>query len=758
MTSMVGEAVVEVRGDVNRLKQDVSGAGREAGAGFTSGFKENLKGLAESLGVIYAGEKAIEFLKGSVEAAREANKVSAVTEARMKSTGDAAHVSASHVEELAKAYGMQTGIMPDVIQGGENMLLTFKNIRNEQGKNNAIFDQTTKTMLDLAASMAGSSGGQLDPKSAAIQLGKALNDPIKGLTSLSRVGVQFTDQQKTQIATLVAHNHLLGAQKIILGELNSEFGGTARAQATAASKMAVGWHMIQEDVGKLLIPVLDNLESTFANKVFPKVETFVGQMRDGKGAGGQFADTLRNVWNAGKDIAGVLGNVISALDGLPDWAKKALATGAVGAYVAHKVGLTSFIKPAATALGGTVASELKPVPVIVMNKGFGLPGSGGPGGIPTPTSEPSSPKGPGGIIAGGLSWAAEIAMVTALAKGSLDVTDSFLKWKSAGDNLTPTLSGIEKQLNASNVGKYASELHVNIPKLATDIQQFGDKGAYFTKVMDRLQGKPGLGSFLSGAAGTLIPGYTSGVEKADNATSDLLKITHAFLNVKGDAPVQTTKALEAQLAALGFLTPKIKKQLDDLSQTKVKPTIGADSTPLEGRYRVAKSELLELGHARPTPILDANNHPATMKVGAILNSLGIVDHTHVTASVDANTTQATTKIQAIRNTMDALINHPWSIFVGLTGPGAGKASGHASGVMSSQAGPAVVGEHGRELVYLPGGSRVLPNPQTERMLGGGGAVAMTITNWHTGEGYISGISDQRIAVQAGFDARMGANA
>ena len=43
-----------------------------------------------------------------------------------------------------------------------------------------------------------------DLKSSTIQLGIALQDPIKGLTSLSRIGVTFTAKQKKQI-----HNRTL---------------------------------------------------------------------------------------------------------------------------------------------------------------------------------------------------------------------------------------------------------------------------------------------------------------------------------------------------------------------------------------------------------------------------------------------------------------------------------------------------------------------------------------------------------------------
>jgi phage-related minor tail protein len=92
--------------------------------------------------------------------------------------------------DLATAISNKTGIDDEAIQSGENLLLTFTNIRNETGKGNDVFNQATQTITDMSVAL-----GQ-DMKSSAIQVGKALNDPIKGVTALQRVGVSFTAAQK----------------------------------------------------------------------------------------------------------------------------------------------------------------------------------------------------------------------------------------------------------------------------------------------------------------------------------------------------------------------------------------------------------------------------------------------------------------------------------------------------------------------------------------------------------------------------------
>jgi len=111
-----------------------------------------------------------------------------------------------------------------------------------------------------------------DLNSANIQLGKALNDPIAGISALTRVGVQFTDQQKDQIKTLVESGDVLGAQKIILGEVEKQFDGSAEAQATASAKMSVAWGNLQEKVGEKLLPVFEAFSSWITATLIPTLE------------------------------------------------------------------------------------------------------------------------------------------------------------------------------------------------------------------------------------------------------------------------------------------------------------------------------------------------------------------------------------------------------------------------------------------------------------------------------------------------------
>lgn len=140
-------------------------------------------------------------------------------EARLKSTGSAAGLTSTQLQDLAISMQSVTTFGDEAVIELENLLLTFTNIRGD------VFEKTTRAALDLSIAM-----GQ-DLKSSAVQLGKALNDPITGLSALSRVGVKFTDDQKDLIKALVESGRIEEAQRIILQELQTEFGGAAQAAA-----------------------------------------------------------------------------------------------------------------------------------------------------------------------------------------------------------------------------------------------------------------------------------------------------------------------------------------------------------------------------------------------------------------------------------------------------------------------------------------------------------------------------------------------
>ena len=228
------------------------------------------RGFLDSQLVMNVVSQGWNFLKtqiaGVFEESEQGQQSMNQTIAVLKSTHDASGETANAVADLATQYSHLTMFSDDTVQAGENMLLTFTNI----GKN--VFPLATKTVLDMSQAL-----GQ-DTKNSAIQLGKALNDPITGITALQRVGVTFTDDQKKLIKSLVDTGNTAGAQKVILQELQREFGGSAEAAGkTFPGQLAILQQSladIKQNIGDALMPVLRGLTSWVTANALPVIGRF----------------------------------------------------------------------------------------------------------------------------------------------------------------------------------------------------------------------------------------------------------------------------------------------------------------------------------------------------------------------------------------------------------------------------------------------------------------------------------------------------
>jgi hypothetical protein len=219
---------------------------------------------------------------------------------------------------------------------------TFTRIRNEAGKGNDIFNQTSAAVLDMTAAMNGGIVSQDGIKTATIQLGKALNDPLKGMTALQKVGVTFSQGQKDQIANLLKHNDLLGAQKVILAEVNREFGGAAAAAADPAQKAQVAWKNFQETIGGLILPTINRLLTAFSGALPGAVSVISGALSG-------LAGPARTVQAALAPIAAQVGPLL------------AVAFRAVGAVLAWLVPLVAQFVVGVAALAQDMAARAMPV-------------------------------------------------------------------------------------------------------------------------------------------------------------------------------------------------------------------------------------------------------------------------------------------------------------------------------------------------------------------------------------------------------------
>ena len=168
--------------------------------------------------------------------------------------GDATERVAALADELERTLGVDEKLIMQV----QTSLGTFGELAKDADNAGGAFDRATMAALDLAAAGFGSAEGN------AIQLGKALNDPIKGLAALTKSGVTFTDVEKDKIATLVKSGKTLEAQELILAAIEGQVGGTAEATADSSAKMKLGFEDLKETIGMALLPIFDAMNDKLA--------------------------------------------------------------------------------------------------------------------------------------------------------------------------------------------------------------------------------------------------------------------------------------------------------------------------------------------------------------------------------------------------------------------------------------------------------------------------------------------------------------
>lgn len=293
--------IPSLRGAQKTIAKDLGAdaVGRDAGKKIGGGIASGIKSLVGPAVAIAATAAIAKFATDSVRSLGRIEEINAQTAAAIKSTGESAGVTAKHVEGLAGQLENLTGTEAESIQQGANLLLTFKNIRNEAGEGNDVFDQTVRAMTDMGRAMG------TEPKAGAIQLGKALNDPIKGIAALSRVGITFTKDQEAMIRSMVESGDVMGAQKTILNELNSQFGGSGAAYAeTYAGRMELLGHAMGtfgEAVMTVAMPALTDFARVGADVFNGMAAWFEGDTWTGFAAQvsavtGQVGDVLSGMW------------------------------------------------------------------------------------------------------------------------------------------------------------------------------------------------------------------------------------------------------------------------------------------------------------------------------------------------------------------------------------------------------------------------------------------------------------------------------
>lgn len=331
----VSRNIAKIEERIKKLGDTSTTSTKKMSSSFAS-LRTTVKGLATAVTSLFVFRKVSNLVSESIRLSKIQIDAEQRLSAVLKSTAESAGVTFGEMTKLASSLQNVTTVGDETIIRGEAMLLTFTNIGKE------VLPQATEAMLNLSIAM------RTDVQQASIQLGKALNDPVQGVTALRRVGIQLTDQQEEQIKKFVDINDTASAQKVILGELETQFGGLAREVAkTDPGKIEQLKNKIgdlKEDLGNNLLPITREwyeLLLKISNIALPSLSnTIIGWdwLFGGK-------EKSEKKLNKSKTIHSLLNDLITLQNALKDAENAAENAGEdfatisdIGEYLPHTVG------------------------------------------------------------------------------------------------------------------------------------------------------------------------------------------------------------------------------------------------------------------------------------------------------------------------------------------------------------------------------------------------------------------------------------
>lgn len=318
------DLALKIRAEARQAVRELQGTRQEMGRMGQSGraADEDLRGLNQRVDELQRGLQGVQrtgrmvrnvlgalgvgfSIRAVFQATIEQERVLAQLDARIRSTGGAAGITRREMEDMASELQRVTTYGDEAVLAMQGVLLTFTNIRGD------VFRETTPLILDMATALG------TDLQSAAMQVGRALNDPVQGVSALTRAGVQFSQQQRDLIQQMVDTGDVAGAQRVILGELETQFGGSARAArdtfggALQALRNAIGDLMeaegglpeAREELERLTELLQDPQTVEGANAIVSAIIRLVGVAAEGAT---EFANLGQQI---GAWAAGITGNI-----------------------------------------------------------------------------------------------------------------------------------------------------------------------------------------------------------------------------------------------------------------------------------------------------------------------------------------------------------------------------------------------------------------------------------------------------------------
>lgn len=284
------QVIISVLADVSKFAKRMRGLGSQFAAFARSAMQATaLVGTA----LAAVGLSAIKAAEDSQTATKRLDNIAA----SMGLFGEKTAQVTERLKDYASKQQFATGVDDEAIMAVQAKLMTFAELAKTADKVGGAFDRATAATLDLAAAGLGNA------ETSAIQLGKALNDPVKGITALAKAGVTFTTAEKKKIKALVESGKLLKAQDIVLSAIETQVGGTAEATVKSSDRIRIAFGEISEAIGTQLLPYVDKIATAFVEWLnSDDGKTFFNNLQN---AVDGFVKFWSDVWNSAEVQNGV---------------------------------------------------------------------------------------------------------------------------------------------------------------------------------------------------------------------------------------------------------------------------------------------------------------------------------------------------------------------------------------------------------------------------------------------------------------------
>lgn len=185
-------------------------------------IKETVDGLGESfkkLGPLAAAAIGAFSLDKMLDGIIESQKAEAQLNAAFAATSSTVQLTRTQLDGLTASFARNSTASGATVKSAEAILLTFDKVRGQA------FEQTMQAAIDLSARMG------TDLVSAVELLGRAVQNPLAGMTALGRAHIVLSQDQKDLITRFAAVGDIMGEQQVILAALKTSLQGAGDAAA-----------------------------------------------------------------------------------------------------------------------------------------------------------------------------------------------------------------------------------------------------------------------------------------------------------------------------------------------------------------------------------------------------------------------------------------------------------------------------------------------------------------------------------------------